>query len=379
MVSCRSRHCATWGFAGCLPSAPAADALRQSLDAPCICGVRNPCCRASRPAARKLARRRERLELPRPAPQPESFHNAGSKRWSTPRRCDRLHKVCTRRWQDGLIRCHCEGDAPTRAPEMRHARHSTDRLRRRTTERENKPHPAVGKTGESPPAGAAPCPYGHADTPIPQPVRSATKLPGKVTKTKKDLRLADQTHALPGTPSERPRPPGTMPRPAHHREENKRRVTGQDPQSCRSGGLEREGCRINRSRPKPARQRKESAAGAGGPGPGGDPGIGAAPPPRRAGMVRDLARVPGAGPPWRSAWGKLPSRAVPFVGSLGARKWWSVGVTMRLALVLALANALFLVRLFMIQHDCGHSAFFPQTGRSATGRGAGPRVLTLTP
>jgi len=107
----------------------------------------------------------------------------------------------------------------------------------------------------------------------------------------------------------------------------------------------------------------------------GDPGIGA--PPRRDARewVAILARYREPSP-WRSAW-EVAVTAVPFVG-LWALAWWSVGVSHALALVLALANALFLVRLFMIQHDCGHAAFFHnRTLSDWTGRALG--VLTLGP
>jgi len=63
---------------------------------------------------------------------------------------------------------------------------------------------------------------------------------------------------------------------------------------------------------------------------------------------------------WAAAW------------ALHAHGWWWA------ALLLTIPAALFLVRLFMIQHDCGHGAFFGQ--RSANdwvGRAIG--VFTLTP
>jgi acyl-lipid omega-6 desaturase (Delta-12 desaturase) len=40
--------------------------------------------------------------------------------------------------------------------------------------------------------------------------------------------------------------------------------------------------------------------------------------------------------------------------------WWSLGVSYWLCLLLAVPTAGFMVRLFMIQHDCGHGAFFRQ-------------------
>lgn len=48
---------------------------------------------------------------------------------------------------------------------------------------------------------------------------------------------------------------------------------------------------------------------------------------------------------------------VPFV-AIWALAWWALSISLWLAMVFALANAAFLVRLFMIQHDCGHGAFF---------------------
>ena len=81
----------------------------------------------------------------------------------------------------------------------------------------------------------------------------------------------------------------------------------------------------------------------------------------------------------------IPSRSrfeltvtlVPFI-VLWALAWWLLSISAGLAVVLALVNAAFLVRLFMIQHDCGHGSFFK--GRRICdwiGRGLG--VLTLTP
>ena len=49
-----------------------------------------------------------------------------------------------------------------------------------------------------------------------------------------------------------------------------------------------------------------------------------------------------------------------------------------LAMALALANAAFLVRLFMIQHDCGHGAFF-KNRRVGDWMGRFIGVLSLTP
>jgi len=58
--------------------------------------------------------------------------------------------------------------------------------------------------------------------------------------------------------------------------------------------------------------------------------------------------------------------------------WWSLSVGYWLTLLLAVPAAGFLVRLFMIQHDCGHGAFFRYPLLNDwVGRALG--VLTLTP
>jgi omega-6 fatty acid desaturase (delta-12 desaturase) len=58
--------------------------------------------------------------------------------------------------------------------------------------------------------------------------------------------------------------------------------------------------------------------------------------------------------------------------------WAALGVGYWLCLVLAVPTAGFLVRLFMIQHDCGHGAFFrARLANDWVGRMIG--VLTLTP
>ena len=98
--------------------------------------------------------------------------------------------------------------------------------------------------------------------------------------------------------------------------------------------------------------------------------------------LRDFHRLRGlvaafAAPDNGRAAGELLVTAAPFLGIMTAlvvmvdRGYWA-------ALVLAVPAAALLVRLFMIQHDCGHGAFF--TRRSAndlTGRVIG--VLTFTP
>lgn len=61
-----------------------------------------------------------------------------------------------------------------------------------------------------------------------------------------------------------------------------------------------------------------------------------------------------------------------------AAAWWSLSVSPWLALALSALNALFLVRIFLIQHDCGHGSFFKSRPLSDwVGRVLG--VLTVTP
>ncbi len=68
---------------------------------------------------------------------------------------------------------------------------------------------------------------------------------------------------------------------------------------------------------------------------------------------------------------------VPFF-LIFAAAWWSMSISYWLTLALSIANGLFLVRIFAIQHDCGHRAFFRRKEVGDwIGRGLG--VLTLTP
>jgi len=65
---------------------------------------------------------------------------------------------------------------------------------------------------------------------------------------------------------------------------------------------------------------------------------------------------------WRSIW-QLASAAALFAGAW-ALMYASLRVGYWLTLLLAAPAAFFLVRLFIIQHDCGHAAFF-KSGRAA--------------
>ncbi|MCG6111121.1 MAG: fatty acid desaturase [Paracoccus sp.] len=61
-----------------------------------------------------------------------------------------------------------------------------------------------------------------------------------------------------------------------------------------------------------------------------------------------------------------------------ALAWAALSVSPWLALILAAANGLFLVRIFIIQHDCGHGSFLKnRRAQDWVGRSLG--VLTLTP
>ncbi|CRL09355.1 fatty acid desaturase [Phaeobacter italicus] len=74
---------------------------------------------------------------------------------------------------------------------------------------------------------------------------------------------------------------------------------------------------------------------------------------------------------------ELAVTVVPFL-ALWALAWWSLSVSYWLTLALSLPIAAFLLRLFTIQHDCGHGSFFRNRHVSDwVGRIIG--VLTLTP
>ncbi|MFY0312314.1 fatty acid desaturase [Leisingera sp. D0M16] len=79
---------------------------------------------------------------------------------------------------------------------------------------------------------------------------------------------------------------------------------------------------------------------------------------------------------WRSTF-ELAVTVVPFL-LLWALAWWSLSVSYWLTLAISVLIAAFLLRLFTIQHDCGHGSFFANRHVSDwTGRIIG--VLTLTP
>ncbi|MCB2136914.1 MAG: fatty acid desaturase [Rhodobacteraceae bacterium] len=79
---------------------------------------------------------------------------------------------------------------------------------------------------------------------------------------------------------------------------------------------------------------------------------------------------------WRSVF-ELAVSFLPFA-ALWAAAWWALSVSYWLAFAIAIVNAAFLVRIFAIQHDCGHGAFFRNRHVGDwVGRLLG--VLTLTP
>jgi omega-6 fatty acid desaturase (delta-12 desaturase) len=67
-----------------------------------------------------------------------------------------------------------------------------------------------------------------------------------------------------------------------------------------------------------------------------------------------------------------------FFAALWLGMWFSLGYAYWLTLLLAVPAACFVVRFFMIQHDCGHGSFFrSRRANDVTGNLLG--VLTLTP
>ena len=79
---------------------------------------------------------------------------------------------------------------------------------------------------------------------------------------------------------------------------------------------------------------------------------------------------------WKSIW-QLTSTSLLFAGFWLAMLW-SLGVGYWLTLLLAPFTSMMVVRLFMLQHDCGHGSFF-KAKRTNTAVGAVLGVVTLVP
>ena len=78
----------------------------------------------------------------------------------------------------------------------------------------------------------------------------------------------------------------------------------------------------------------------------------------------------------RSVW-ELVITGVPFL-VLWIAAWWALSISYFLSLAICIPAAGFLVRLFLIQHDCGHGAFFAnRTANNWVGRILG--IVTFTP
>ncbi len=79
---------------------------------------------------------------------------------------------------------------------------------------------------------------------------------------------------------------------------------------------------------------------------------------------------------WRSAF-ELGATAISFL-LLWVAAWWALSISYWLTLAICLPASVFLTRLFLIQHDCGHGAFFRSRKLNDwIGRTLG--VITLTP
>jgi omega-6 fatty acid desaturase (delta-12 desaturase) len=109
----------------------------------------------------------------------------------------------------------------------------------------------------------------------------------------------------------------------------------------------------------------------------GDPPVKVLPPDRAKVAFWNQTLGPYFGADTRRSIQQLLTSAVPFFG-LWILAYLALGVSYWLTLALALPAAGFLMRLFMIQHDCGHGSFFrSRRARDILGFWIG--VLTLTP
>ncbi|MGE0760191.1 MAG: fatty acid desaturase [Pirellulaceae bacterium] len=91
--------------------------------------------------------------------------------------------------------------------------------------------------------------------------------------------------------------------------------------------------------------------------------------------------LPSLAPYRQSEWRRsLIQLAVTLSGFLllWALAWWCLGISYLLTLAVAVPAAGFLVRLFILAHDCGHGSFFPSR-RANEIVGCALGLLTLTP
>ncbi len=98
-----------------------------------------------------------------------------------------------------------------------------------------------------------------------------------------------------------------------------------------------------------------------------------------SGDARDWVKILSAyrEPSTRQSLFELAVTLGPFV-ALWALAWWAMSVSVWLSVGIAALNAGFLLRLFCIQHDCGHGSFFNnKTLENWVGRAIS--VLTMTP
>jgi len=104
--------------------------------------------------------------------------------------------------------------------------------------------------------------------------------------------------------------------------------------------------------------------------------------PPAAFSVSDVQRLPGLlsryrDPSVAKSLSEIAFTFAPFA-ALWAAMWGLMHISYGLALALAIPAAAFQVRLFMIQHDCGHGAFFKtRAANDWVGRAVG--ILTFTP
>lgn len=79
---------------------------------------------------------------------------------------------------------------------------------------------------------------------------------------------------------------------------------------------------------------------------------------------------------WRSIW-QIVNTLIPYFALWGVM-FWSVGISYWLTLLISIPTAGFMVRTFIIFHDCGHGSFF-RSKRANTAVGIITGILVFTP